>query len=109
MCSEEQLAELKSICPDAAPTADGPLRLIHLPKLIVTSDGKDTVVEALLCLTTHTGYPTRLFLSQNFPNRPRNWQTAVVLGRTWHTWSWTGISADQSPTQILIQHLTALR
>ena len=60
---------LRTICPGAQPMTDGPLRLVHLPILHVTTDGNDVEVEGLLCLSGHSSYTTRLYLSRPFPTR----------------------------------------
>jgi len=109
MCSADQLEEIRAICPGAAPMADGTLTLIHLPALTIQCGGTEATVEALLCLSSHDGYPSRLFISQRLAAGKLNWQTAVVLGRTWHTWSWQGVSAGQRPAQVLAQLLMAFR
>jgi hypothetical protein len=105
----EHFDELKAVCSKARALTDGPLELIHLPKLIVYSDGKEVEVEGLLCLSQHQGYSTRLFLSQPFPAKEQNWSTQVVLGRLWHTWSWNHVPAHHRPAEVLAQHLRALR
>ena len=105
----EQIEELRTVCQDAKVLADGPLQLIHLTRLRLFVDGHELVVaEGLLCLSTHEGYLTRLFLSEK-PRKNLNWSLVNVLGKTWHKWSWQGVSANQSPAQILAQHLKAFR
>lgn len=109
MALPEHIEELRAVSPGAKALEDGPLLLVHLPELIVHSDGRDVCVEALLCLSTHKGYATRLYLSQPFPAKARNWTTEVILGRPWHSWSWQGVPASHRPVEILAQHLRALR
>jgi hypothetical protein len=106
---EDQLAELRTICDEAKPLTDGPLQLIHLTHLsIPVGDQTFIVPEALLCLSSHEGYPTRLFLSER-PPKPLNWSVLTVLGRAWHKWSWQGVVSNQGPAQILAQLLKAFR
>ena len=109
MCLPEHLEELRTVCPDAQPMTDGPLRLIYLPKLVVLVDGASHEVDALLCLTQHQGYATRLYLSKSFPNKRQNWTITQLVGRAWHCWSWQGVPASHRPAEVLAQHLMALR
>lgn len=109
MVSEDQLEELRAVCEEAKPLTDGPLQLIHLTRLQVpVGEPQFVAPEALLCLSTHEGYPTRLFLSER-PPKELNWSVITVLGRAWHKWSWKDVSATQRPAQILAQLLKAFR
>jgi hypothetical protein len=109
MPTEDELEELLALCEGAKPFTDGPLQLIHLLRLQIPNGSDQFVVpEALLCLTDHEGYPSRLFLSERPPNS-LNWSTITVLGRAWHKWSWQGVSNRQRPAQILAQLLKAFR
>jgi hypothetical protein len=110
MASPDELEELQAVCSSAKALTDGPLSLVHLAKLMLETGGQlIEMPEALLCLSGHQGYMTRLYLSQPAPKSGLNWQVETVLGRSWHTWSWQGIAQNQRPAQILAQHLKALR
>ena len=110
MISTGELEELRDICPGATPVTDGPLQLVHLPNLTVKSDGRQIqLAAALLCLSEHQGYSTRLYLSQPFPHKAQNWTVQTIAGRVWHSWSWQGVPGTHRPAQILAQHLKALR
>jgi hypothetical protein len=110
MIAPSELEELQAICPGATALTDGPLQLLYLPNLLVECDGKQIQVPAaLLCLSEHQGYSTRLYLSQPFPNKAQNWTVQTVAGRVWHSWSWQGVPRTHRPAQILAQHLKALR
>jgi hypothetical protein len=67
------------------------------------------VLDALMALHQHSGYPTRLFLAQRVQGRGQNWTVHHVLGRTWHTWSWNYVKADRRPAEVLAEHLRGLR
>lgn len=109
MPSTEEIEELRTVCSSVALLTDGPLNLLHLQRLLLENSGQLVEMpEALLCLSGHQGYTTRLYLSQQVA-KGLNWQIETILGRTWHTWSWQGISQNQRPAQILAQHLKALR
>jgi len=110
MISPQELEELQAVCPSARTLTDGPLNLVHLSKLQLETNGQlIEMPEALLCLSGHQGYLTRLYLSQQVPKNSLNWQIETVLGRSWHTWSWQGIPQAHRPAQILAQHVGALR
>lgn len=109
MFAEDQMEELRQICSGAVPMADGTLRLVHLPNLQVPTGGNVKVLEGLLCPTNHSGYETRLFLSEGRFGRVNNWTSHQILGKTWHTWSWQGVSASLRLAEILALHLKALR
>jgi hypothetical protein len=109
MMSPAELEELRAVCPGASPLTDGPLELVYLPNLKVASNGKEVESSALLCLSEHQGYSTRLYLTQPFPNKAQNWTIHIIAGRSWHSWSWQGVPRTHSPVQILAQHLKALR
>ena len=106
---DDQAEEIKAICAEAQLLADGPLQLIHFPRLSIETDGNTIGMEALLCLSAHQGYSTRLFLSNPIVGKLANWTVHSILGRQWHTWSWQGIQPSDRPAQILAQHLRALR
>lgn len=67
-------------------------------------------MDALLAINwPNPNYPTRLFLPANL-GRGLNWhETAYILGRSWVTWSWKDVKANQAPAAILADHLAAFR
>ena len=103
----EQMQELRHVCANAHEMAEGDIVYLHLPVLKLPSNLG--VVEALLCPQAHSGYATRLFLSASFPQKAANWTTHTILSRTWYTWSWKDVPANQRLAEILAQHLVALR
>ena len=105
--SDEEIQELKHICPEAKEMAEGGIVYLYLPGLKLPAGLG--VVDALLCPQSHSGYPTRLFLSAVVQGKGANWTSHVILSRTWHTWSWNYIPAGQRPAEILAQHLRAFR
>ena len=104
--SADGLDELRGMCPGASVMAEGGVDYIHLPGLVLPS-GAST--EALLCPVERSGYRTRLYLSAPVIGKGSNWSTERILDRTWHTWSWNHVSAEQRPIEILAEHLRALR
>jgi hypothetical protein len=109
MVAADQLQELTDLCGEVRELSEGGRVYLHLPKLKLPSGCVPAEVEALLCLQEHSGYPTRLFLSQPVSGRGANWSVHHVLGRPWHTWSWNNVSAQLRPAAILAEHLRALR
>jgi hypothetical protein len=105
--SETELLELKGLCPGAEEKTEGGLTYVYLPALRFSSEVKPAEQNALLCLGPRDGYPTRLFLTEQVAGKGANWNPHVVLGRTWWTYSWNNVSADQRPIQILAQHMAA--
>jgi hypothetical protein len=72
-------------------------------------EGIEHKMDALLCLkNVASGYPTKLYL----PTKVRsglNWnESPYIHGRAWETFSWSGVSGDQTPIEILAGHLDAL-
>jgi hypothetical protein len=98
------LAELRQVCPAASIKSEAGQNFVDLPGLKI-STGKEFVArDALLSLQGHSGYATRLFLSQPIDDRGANWTVHNVLGRTWHTPSWKDVTPGR-PLEMLLQHL----
>jgi hypothetical protein len=72
--------------------------------------GAETQMDALLCVNyPNPNYPTKLYLTANL-GLGLNWnENAYLLGKSWFTWSWKGVSPNQEPLAILAGHLEALR
>jgi hypothetical protein len=100
------IEELVEVCGAAREVAEG---FIYLPKLRLPSGCQPAETDALLCLVTHNGYMTRLFLAQPVSNRRNDWTSFYIQARTWYTWSWNDVSPQLRPTQVLAEHLRALR
>jgi len=108
MQSLEHLEELQFVCEGATEIREGGQVYIHLPVLKLPDGCNVKEVEALLCLSPHSGYPTRLFLAQP-AGRGNNWSPHCILGRTWHTWSWNHVPNSLRPMEMLAEHLRGLR
>ncbi len=109
MASEAVLAELRAICAGAQPLTDGPYEFIHLPGLRIQTNGTTVVRDGLLCMKEHSGYATRLFLAEPIPGKGQNWTMHTIVGRQWHTPSWSNVTADLPAREILACHLRAYR
>ena len=105
----EQLAGIQASHLGAELLSDGSDEFIFLPRLPIQVGDERIELDALLCPRQHGGYDTRLFLAAPIPQRQRNWAAHNILGRTWHTWSWQGVSASLPLPQMLLAHLKALR
>lgn len=109
MVAAEHLSELKLASPDAVEMAEGGRTYVFMPALKLPSGCTPPQIDALLCLSEHSGYSTRLFLKEPVSGRGQNWTSHVILGKSWHTWSWNYIPASLRPLAILAEHLRGLR
>jgi hypothetical protein len=87
---------------------EGNRRFVYMEGLRFFVEGVEKKMDALLCLNhENAGYPTRLYL----PEKVRaglNWnENAYFFARSWDTWSWSGVSPDLPPVEILAGHLQA--
>jgi hypothetical protein len=113
--NEEQIATLHPICSGAKLMSDNAQQFVYLPRLKITVGEIVKTVDGLLCPSKHSNYETRLFLSEPIVERPTirgqpaNWTVHSILTRTWHSWSWQGVSNDLPLVQMLLSHVGALR
>ncbi|MGE3474514.1 MAG: hypothetical protein AB7H70_01770 [Rhodospirillaceae bacterium] len=105
------LAGLADLC-GAVPAycSEAGKNYVFFPKLRISVKGKVREMDALLCLNhSNASYPTRLYLAEKMEGNGLNWnESTVILGRTWHTWSWSGVGSKQTVGAILASHLKAL-
>jgi hypothetical protein len=106
--SPEALAELQQVCPGAALRTEAGQHYIDLPGLKICVGSDVAVRDALLTLQNHSGYPSRLFVSQPISGRGMNWTNHCVLGRSWHSPSWGSVPPSR-PIEMLLQHLKVYR
>jgi len=88
---------------------EGGVTYVFLPKQPIQVGEQWRGMDALLCPNRHGGYDTRLFLEQPVMERAANWTVHPIFGRSWHTFSWNGVSSAQPVVQILLAHLAVLR
>lgn len=94
---------------------DGIYDLVFIPDLTIQVGDTEYKMDALLCPQNHAGYTSRLFLTRPITERPTingqpaNWSVCSFAGRSWHSWSWQGVSPDQPLLAMLANHLKALR
>jgi hypothetical protein len=103
----DEMDDLRRMCPGAQEMSEGGIEYIFLPGL--KHPCAPGTLDALLCPQQHGGYATRLFLSVPIPGKGNNWAAHTILSRTWHTWSWNNVPANQRLAEILAQHLRVLR
>lgn len=109
MIKTEEVDELNRSYGAARIIPEAGFEFVHLEKLKFFSDGQEAEVEALLCPQMRDGYSTRLFLARPFTSKGQNWTQHQILGKTWHSWSWQSVPADQRLIQILLCHVKALQ
>jgi hypothetical protein len=115
MSGSEQLTSLHAVCKGATEKYEAGYQFVFLPQIKIAVGDQVKVMDALLAPTTHSGYTTRVFLSEQITERPTigtqaaNWSQHHIFGKNWWTWSWQGVTADLPWVQILIAHLSALR
>lgn len=106
--SPEALAEIREVCPAAAHLTEGGQGFVDLPALVIPVGDATVVRDALLSLQAHTGYTSRLYVSEPIAGRGANWTVHMVLGRRWHTPSWNNVMPGR-PIEMLLQHLGVYR
>jgi len=112
--AEEQLNALLDLCDEVSVLKDGTSVFVHMKNLRYTCGGTPLTMNALLSPQEHSGYATRLFFERKHDfaladGNPPNWQVQVVLGTTWHTWSWKDVPANQELIGIVAGHLKAFK
>lgn len=108
--SQAQLDAISALCDERASFhVDGWRHLIFMPKLRLLVDGIERKIDAVLCLNhDNPTYPTKLYLAEQV-GVGLNWnETAYLLDRSWHTFSWRDVPSNLSPFEILAAHLAPL-
>jgi hypothetical protein len=108
---DEQVEEVKEICPGAQPYEEASILYFFLPKLSTPDGCSPEQVDALLCPTAHHGYTSRLFFAQRITSpQSRNWNTeARIMERIWYAISWNIPETSLRLAQILALQLRAFR
>jgi hypothetical protein len=109
MACTDDIEELRLLCPTAEPISEAGKSFFLLPNLKLPPGRQAEQTDALLCVSEHSGYPTKLFLAIKLTDRGGTWREFRILDRLWYSWSWKDVLSNQRPAQILIQHLNALR
>ena len=106
---EDELAELGLFCGKVTEQREGERRYLLLERVTLPAGCSPAAMEALLCPQERDGYMTRLFLASPITGKGTNWTVHRILDRTWHSWSWQNVSANQRLAQILLGHLRGLQ
>ena len=88
---QDQLAELRRLCPSLLSGSEGERTLYLLPQLHLRDGCKPAVVDALLCPFERDGYPFRLFFAEKIATtKSLNWNVdgSMILDRKWFAFSW---------------------
>jgi hypothetical protein len=91
---------------------EGNRNYIHMRKLNLLVGNVAQTQDGLLCLNHgNPTYPTKLYLDRRIDTPTAlNWnETAYILARTWHSWSWRDVQPGQLPIAILAAHLKAFQ
>jgi hypothetical protein len=108
---EDQVAELKQLCPDVSEYQEAGCTYLLLPGLILPDGCSPERTVALLCPTARDGYPSRLFLADKVQSKvERNWNATgvCIADRNWHAFSWKA-NPNLRLAQMVAAHLEALR
>ena|SRR5579871_2401787 len=107
---EKELQSLREISPQASLHHEGGVPCVLLPQTHLVRPPGVLVMDMLLCPRGLSGYVTRLLLERRINERGNlNWQQVMLLGRSWHTWSWNLVSPDQPWIRIFAEHARILR
>jgi hypothetical protein len=106
----EQLLPLQELCQgEVRYERDAWRKFAIMNSLSISTPVGVEIVDAMVCLNhDNQSYPTKLYLSRNL-GAGLNWnECPVFFGKTWHTYSWAGISPQQTVIEILAGHLSPL-
>jgi hypothetical protein len=103
-----ELTTVKDICPGANSMSEGGTEFVFLPDLRIPVGNAVETRDALLSLSAHSGYTSRLYISAPIRGKGQNWTIHTVLGRTWHTPSWNNVMPGRA-AEMLQQHLRVYR
>jgi hypothetical protein len=88
---DDQLAELRRLCPDLKRAAETDCPFFLLPGLSLPDGCSPSSIDALLCPVPRDGYPFRLFFAKRIVTPKKlNWNVdgIRILERNWHAFSW---------------------
>jgi hypothetical protein len=110
---EDQVVELKLLCPDVSEVKEAGCIYFFLPGLILPDGCSPARTDALLCPSARDGYPSRLFLAERVQSKAKaepNWNAngVRIVERNWHAYSWK-TNPNLRLAQMVAAHLRALR
>jgi hypothetical protein len=109
--SQDQIEELKALCPGVSQGEEGQTTYFLLPGLQTPADCSPARVDALLCPAPRDGYEFRLFFAEKVTSRNGlNWHfNGRILERNWHAFSWKANCTGLRLAQMVSLSLAALR
>jgi len=108
---EDQVAELKQLCPDVQECEEGGCAYVLLRGLKLPDGCSASVTDALLCPTPRDGYHFRLFFAERVESGVQlNWNASRVrvLERNWDAFSWN-VGAEPRHIQMVAAYLRHLK
>lgn len=110
---EDQVAELKLLCPGVCEVKEAGCTLYFLPGLILPDGCSPALTDALLCPSARDGYASRLFFAERMVSEAAavpNWNAngVRIAERNWHAYSWK-TNPNLRLAQMVAAHLRALR
>src|SRR3954463_15225982 len=108
---EDQVAELKLLCPDISQVEEAGCTFLLLPGLNLPDGCNPARTDALLCPSARDGYASRLFFAEKVQTKAeRNWNATGVriAERNWHAYSWK-TNSNLRLAQMVAAHLRALQ
>ncbi len=109
---DDQVEELKAVFGEISYGEEGGFSYFLIKGLALPDGCQPCQVDALLCPQTKEGYSSRFYFAERI-NTPssRNWNAngVLILGRTWHAFSWSVKAPDLRLAQMVGAHLKGLR
>ncbi len=112
MLPEDQIDELKELCSEVLTCEEGGITYALLRKIILPTGCSPTEVDALLCPSSKDGYTSRLYFAQQIScPKQLNWNAlnTRILEQNWHAYSWKIPQENLRLSQMVANHLGALR
>ncbi len=107
---EDQIAELRRLCPDLKRATEADCQFFYLPGLSLRNGCSPSSVDALLCPVQRDGYPFRLFFAEKITTpKQLNWNPngVRILERNWYAFSWK-IAGDLRLLQMVAALLSVM-
>ncbi len=109
--SEDQIAEVKQLCPNVQLHEEAGCAYLLLPGLNLPDGCSPASMDALLCPSDRDGYPSRLFFAEKVTSlKQLNWNAngVRIAERNWQAYSWK-TNPNLRLIQMIAAHLGALR
>ena len=107
---DDQILELKQLCPDISQVEEAGCVYVLLPGLHLPDGCTPERTDALLCPTARDGYASRLFFAEKVVSKANpNWNAngIRIAERNWQAFSWK-TNPNLRLAQMVAAHLRAL-